>query len=71
MELTALLILIFFPPSFPNGLNSGITLGLLLPFLAELPSIHLHLCPMTQGHPLCFDSPPLEETILSMTFLGV
>lgn len=70
MELMALLILIP-PPSFPNGLNSGITLGLLLPFLAECPSVHLHLCPMTQGHPLSFDSPPLEETNLSMTFLDV
>lgn len=67
MGLTALLILIFSPPSFPNGLNSRITLGLLLPFLAERPSIHPHLCPVTQGHPLSFDSPPLEETVLSRT----
>lgn len=45
-------------------------IGVLLPFLAEHPSVHLHLCPMTQGRPLCFDS-PVEETILSMTFLDV
>lgn len=72
MELTALLILIPPPPPFfPNGLNSGITLGLLLPFVAECLSVHLHLCPVTQGCPLCFDFPPLEETILSMTFLDI
>lgn len=69
MELTALLILIFFPLLFLM-FKFWNYIGVLLPFLAEHPSVHLHLCPMTQGRPLCFDS-PVEETILSMTFLDV
>lgn len=67
MELMALLIL---TPPFLMGLILGY-IEASFAFFSRTPSIHLYLCPMTQGHPLCFDSPPLEETILSMPFLDV
>jgi hypothetical protein len=73
MELMVLLILI--PPSplflmveFVNYTGVFFFFFFFFSRTSVHPSASL---PMTQGYPLCFDSPPLEETILSMTFLDV